>query len=86
MEREVLGLVVLVFVVWLVWRAILALRLLLAPVRKITRPIAQKVEAHIEDAARRSGMGGLIDLGKRIDRGIEKAMDASQKNIDARNK
>lgn len=71
---------------WLAWRAYVFLALLLAPVREKLKPHVDPVNQHLDATLRRSGLGALADLGNKLQSGLDGAVGATQRGIDARKK
>jgi hypothetical protein len=76
----------LILLAWGIWRAFVALWLLLSPVRKTIKPIMDPVNNHLDSTLRRSGLGALVNAGKKLQSGLEGAVKATQAEIDRRNK
>lgn len=70
--------------VWLAWRAFVFLSLLLRPVREKIRPYVDPVNQHVDATLRHSGLGVVADAGAGLQSGLDRAVDATQKGIDAR--
>lgn len=71
---------------WLIWRAFVFLRLLLAPVRERFQPQISALNDHVDVSLRRSGLGRVADMAKALDGGLDGAVNATQRAIDERNK
>ena len=86
MEKMILGIVLLAGAAWLMWRGLLFLRLLMAPVRKAIAPYDRAAVAHLDATLERSGMGKVAEFSRRVQAGIERAADEGQARIDSRRK
>lgn len=72
----------LVFMVWLAWRAFVFLYLLLKPLREELNPI----DAHLRKTLHQSGLGKVADFSDKVQSGLDRAVEATQQGIDQRKK
>lgn len=71
---------VLLFVAWLVWRVFVFVWQLAAPVRAAAKPL----DDHLKSTLSQAGLGKVVEMTERIDRGIDRAVSVTQQGIDAR--
>ena len=71
---------------YLAWRVYVFLALLLQPVREKLAPVVDPVTNHVDATLRRSGLGKVADISKKLQAGLNGAVAATQREIDDRNK
>ena len=84
--KSLAPLLVMLFLLWAVWRAFVFLTLLLKPVREKMKPLVVPLNAHMHDTMRRSGLGKVADMSEKFSAGVDGAVAQTQKGIDERNK
>lgn len=65
---------------WLLWRGFVFLAILLRPARRYVEPARQ----HVDDSLRRAGLGKIADVSNTLQAGVDRAVDATEKDIAAR--
>lgn len=68
--NTVVKLGLMIIVVWLVWRAFVFAYELLRPVRQALAPLND----HVEDCMRKTGLGKLADVSRKVEKGIDAAV------------
>lgn len=79
-------LLMMLLVLWLIWRGFVFFMQLMKPVRDKVRPQVDAFNSHVDDTLRRSGFSSVADASKKVQAGIDGAVDETQRGIEERNK